>query len=182
MKVLVLYDYPASPAGLATQGDLLLRGQGDPFLVTERVWQMLRLVRQAGIHAIDGNLLLDDSYFEVPAHDPAEFDRQPLRAYNVMPNALLIWACRWCKLTPAAIVILMPICSVRPWMNYHFCCPALPQIFTPSKCHIFSFIFTGRVQEIYHFFMSQHARLANWFYQYFVILYITPAHASITAY
>ena len=71
-------------------GDLLIRGGGDPFLVTERVWQMLRLVRQAGIHAIDGNLLLDDSYFEVPAHDPAEFDRQPLRAYNVGPNALLM--------------------------------------------------------------------------------------------
>jgi starch synthase len=26
MKVLVIYDYPASPAGLSTQGDLLLRG------------------------------------------------------------------------------------------------------------------------------------------------------------
>jgi D-alanyl-D-alanine carboxypeptidase/D-alanyl-D-alanine-endopeptidase (penicillin-binding protein 4) len=71
-------------------GDLLIRGQGDPFLVTERVWQMLRLVRQAGIHEIEGNLLLDDSYFEVPAHDPAEFDRQPLRAYNVGPNALMM--------------------------------------------------------------------------------------------
>jgi D-alanyl-D-alanine carboxypeptidase/D-alanyl-D-alanine-endopeptidase (penicillin-binding protein 4) len=71
-------------------GDLLIRGHGDPFLVTERVWQMLRLVRQAGIHEIDGNLLIDDSYFEVPTHDPAEFDRQPLRAYNVAPNALLM--------------------------------------------------------------------------------------------
>jgi D-alanyl-D-alanine carboxypeptidase/D-alanyl-D-alanine-endopeptidase (penicillin-binding protein 4) len=71
-------------------GDLLVRGQGDPFLVTERVWQMLRLVRQAGIHAIDGNLLIDDSYFDVREYDPAEFDRQPLRAYNVAPNALLM--------------------------------------------------------------------------------------------
>ena len=71
-------------------GDLLIRGGGDPFLVTERDWQMLRLVRQAGIHEIDGNLLIDDSYFEVPEHDPAEFDHQPLRAYNVGPNALLM--------------------------------------------------------------------------------------------
>jgi serine-type D-Ala-D-Ala carboxypeptidase/endopeptidase (penicillin-binding protein 4) len=71
-------------------GDLLIRGHGDPFLVTERVWQMLRLVRQAGIHEIGGNLLIDDSYFEVPAYDPGEFDSQPLRAYNVGPNALLM--------------------------------------------------------------------------------------------
>ena len=70
-------------------GDLLIRGSGDPFLVTERVWQMLRRVRQAGIREIDGDLLLDDSRFAVASHDPAAFDRQPLRAYNVAPNALL---------------------------------------------------------------------------------------------
>lgn len=71
-------------------GDLLLQGQGDPFLVTERVWQLLRRVRQAGIRDITGDLLIDDSYFDVPEHDPAAFDRQPLRAYNVAPNALLM--------------------------------------------------------------------------------------------
>ncbi len=71
-------------------GDLLIRGQGDPFLVTERVWQMLRRIRQAGIDEIGGDLLLDDSYFEVAPDDPGDFDRQPLRAYNVAPNALLM--------------------------------------------------------------------------------------------
>jgi len=71
-------------------GDLLIRGNGDPFLVTERVWQMLRRIRQAGVREIDGDLLIDDSYFEVADHDPAAFDRQPLRAYNVAPNALLM--------------------------------------------------------------------------------------------
>ena len=71
-------------------GDLLIRGSGDPFLVTERVWQMLRQIRQAGIREINGNLLLDDSLFDVAEHDPAAFDRQPLRAYNVSPNALLM--------------------------------------------------------------------------------------------
>jgi D-alanyl-D-alanine carboxypeptidase/D-alanyl-D-alanine-endopeptidase (penicillin-binding protein 4) len=72
------------------QGDLLLKGNGDPYLVTERVWQMLRQLRQAGIDDIAGDLLLDDSHFEINGYDPAAFDRQPLRAYNVAPNALLM--------------------------------------------------------------------------------------------
>ena len=71
-------------------GDLLLKGHGDPFLVTERVWQLMRKIRQAGIREIQGDLLLDDSFFDVAGYDPAAFDRQPLRAYNVAPNALLM--------------------------------------------------------------------------------------------
>ena len=74
----------------ALRGDLLLRGNGDPYLVTERVWQMVRRIRHAGIDEIAGDLLLDDSYFELNGYDPAAFDRQPLRAYNVAPNALLM--------------------------------------------------------------------------------------------
>jgi D-alanyl-D-alanine carboxypeptidase/D-alanyl-D-alanine-endopeptidase (penicillin-binding protein 4) len=72
------------------EGDILIKGYGDPFLVTERVWQMLRLVRQVGIDEIDGNLVIDDSHFDVPEQDPGDFDNQPLRAYNVGPNALLM--------------------------------------------------------------------------------------------
>jgi D-alanyl-D-alanine carboxypeptidase/D-alanyl-D-alanine-endopeptidase (penicillin-binding protein 4) len=71
-------------------GDLLIHGHGDPFLVTERVWQLLRKIRQAGIDEIGGDLLLDDSYFDVGPYDPGEFDNQPLRAYNVAPHALLM--------------------------------------------------------------------------------------------
>ena len=72
------------------EGDLLLKGYGDPFLVTERVWQMLRRVQQLGLRHVNGELLLDDSYFSVAPNDPAAFDRQPLRAYNVEPNALMM--------------------------------------------------------------------------------------------
>ena len=71
-------------------GDLLIKGYGDPFLVTERVWQLLRNIRLAGLREISGDLLIDDSYFEVGDYDPAAFDNQPLRAYNVAPNALLM--------------------------------------------------------------------------------------------
>lgn len=70
-------------------GDLAIKGYGDPYLVTERFWQLLREIRGAGINEIKGNLLIDDSYFDVGDYDPAAFDREPLRAYNVAPNALL---------------------------------------------------------------------------------------------
>jgi D-alanyl-D-alanine carboxypeptidase/D-alanyl-D-alanine-endopeptidase (penicillin-binding protein 4) len=71
-------------------GDLALKGYGDPFLVTERVWALQQAIRAEGIDEIGGELLLDDSWFDVGSHDPGAFDRQPLRAYNVAPNALLM--------------------------------------------------------------------------------------------
>jgi len=71
-------------------GDLLIKGYGDPFLVTERVWQLVRDVRLAGVDTIAGDVLIDDSWFDVGDYDPGAFDRQPLRAYNVAPNALLM--------------------------------------------------------------------------------------------
>lgn len=70
-------------------GDIAIKGYGDPYLVTERFWQLLREIRGAGINEISGNLLIDDSHFDVGDYDPAAFDREPLRAYNVAPNALL---------------------------------------------------------------------------------------------
>lgn len=71
-------------------GSLLIKGYGDPYLVTERVWQLLRSIRLAGVHDVSGDLLIDDSYFAIADYDPAAFDKQPLRAYNVAPNALLM--------------------------------------------------------------------------------------------
>ena len=72
------------------EGDLLLKGYGDPYLVSERLWQIVRSIRQAGIEEISGDLLLDDSYFDVSDYDPGAFDNEPLRAYNVAPNALMM--------------------------------------------------------------------------------------------
>jgi serine-type D-Ala-D-Ala carboxypeptidase/endopeptidase (penicillin-binding protein 4) len=71
-------------------GDLLLKGYGDPYLVAERLWHIVRSIRRAGIDRISGDLLLDDSYFDISGYDPAAFDNQPLRAYNVAPNALMM--------------------------------------------------------------------------------------------
>jgi D-alanyl-D-alanine carboxypeptidase/D-alanyl-D-alanine-endopeptidase (penicillin-binding protein 4) len=72
------------------QGDLYLKGSGDPYLVTENFWQLLYALRQAGLERIDGDLVLDASYLQPGAGDPGDFDGQRLRAYNVEPNALLV--------------------------------------------------------------------------------------------
>ncbi|MEK7207313.1 MAG: D-alanyl-D-alanine carboxypeptidase/D-alanyl-D-alanine-endopeptidase [Pseudomonadota bacterium] len=69
------------------EGDLYLKGYGDPYLVMEYFWRFLRGLRAAGIEEIAGDLVLDQSYF---AREPGEFDGQTLRAYNVLPNALLV--------------------------------------------------------------------------------------------
>lgn len=71
-------------------GDLYLKGYGDPYMVVERFWLFLRQLRQRGLRAIDGDLGIDNSYFEVPATDPGVFDGQALRTYNVVPDALLV--------------------------------------------------------------------------------------------
>jgi len=72
-------------------GDLLVKGYGDPYLVTERLWLFLRKLRQRGLRDIRGDLVIDNSYFAVPADAPrGRFDGQPYRVYNVPPDALLI--------------------------------------------------------------------------------------------
>jgi D-alanyl-D-alanine carboxypeptidase/D-alanyl-D-alanine-endopeptidase (penicillin-binding protein 4) len=71
-------------------GDLYLKGYGDPYLVMERFWLFLRQIRQRGLRKIGGDVVIDNSYFEVDAGDPGIFDGQADRAYNVIPDAFLV--------------------------------------------------------------------------------------------
>ena len=71
-------------------GNLYLRGSGDPRLALEQFWLLLRQLRLRGLGDIAGDLVLDRSAFELPPHDPAEFDHEPLRPYNAGPDALLV--------------------------------------------------------------------------------------------
>jgi D-alanyl-D-alanine carboxypeptidase/D-alanyl-D-alanine-endopeptidase (penicillin-binding protein 4) len=72
------------------QGDLYIEGRGDPQLVAERLWLLMRRVQGLGITTIAGDIVLDDHLFETVPHDPAEFDGEPLRPYNASPSALLL--------------------------------------------------------------------------------------------
>ncbi|MFX8685144.1 D-alanyl-D-alanine carboxypeptidase, partial [Acinetobacter baumannii] len=73
------------------EGNLYIKGSGDPKLVTENVWMMLRQLQAKGVRDIRGSLILDRSAFDLgKTTDAVQFDGDPMRAYNAQPDALLI--------------------------------------------------------------------------------------------
>lgn len=71
-------------------GDIILKGTGDPKLTVERFWLMLKQLRERGLKTINGDLILDKTFFDVIETDPGKFDGEPNRAQNVGPDALLL--------------------------------------------------------------------------------------------
>ncbi len=71
-------------------GDLWIRGGGDPKLTYERLWQLAHQLRSKGLREIRGDVIVDRSYFAPSRHDPARFDSDPRRAYNAGPDAFLV--------------------------------------------------------------------------------------------
>lgn len=74
--------------GDVLRGDLVLRGGGDPGMVSEEHWRMLGALRRTGLRRIEGDVILDTALFDLPPEDPGAFDGQPLRAYNQPPFAM----------------------------------------------------------------------------------------------
>ena len=72
------------------EGNLYIKGQGDPTMVSERLWQLMRRVRGLGVNRINGDIVLDRSAFALSPTDPSGFDGEPLRPYNAAPDALLL--------------------------------------------------------------------------------------------
>ena len=72
------------------QGNVYLRGSGDPRLVVERLWLLLRRVQGLGIQKIQGDIVLDRSALDIAPRDAGGFDGEPLRPYNAAPDALLL--------------------------------------------------------------------------------------------
>ncbi len=77
-------------SGGVLQGDLVIRGGGDPKLTVERVWQLVHALRARGLREIRGDIVIDRGYFAPAPYDPGRFDNDPRRAYNVGPDALLV--------------------------------------------------------------------------------------------
>lgn len=80
----------ADSRGPTLAGDLIFKGSGDPKFTAERFEKLLKQIIDRGINNLRGDLVLDTSIFEPVVHDPAAFDGEPLKAYNVGPDALLL--------------------------------------------------------------------------------------------
>jgi serine-type D-Ala-D-Ala carboxypeptidase/endopeptidase (penicillin-binding protein 4) len=72
------------------QGNLIVRGSGDPKLVLERIDELFKQVRAKGVREVRGDIILDRRVFDVPDKNPADFDDEPLRPYNATPDGLLL--------------------------------------------------------------------------------------------
>jgi D-alanyl-D-alanine carboxypeptidase/D-alanyl-D-alanine-endopeptidase (penicillin-binding protein 4) len=75
--------------GERLDGDLLVKGYGDPALTTERVWRLMHGLMRKGVRHVTGDLVLDGSYFSLEPDDPGGFDGQRYRTYNALPYAVL---------------------------------------------------------------------------------------------
>ena len=71
-------------------GNLVIRGGGDPKLTYERLWQLAHQLRARGVREIRGDVIVDRGYFAPSPHDPSKFDNDPRRAYNVGADAFLV--------------------------------------------------------------------------------------------
>jgi len=76
--------------GDTLEGDLVLRGGGDPKLVVEDMTELVARLRAGGLRAIRGNLVIDDSLYDVGEAASEKFDGDPSQPYSVRPNAALM--------------------------------------------------------------------------------------------
>ena len=71
-------------------GDLYLVGGGDPYMTDERWWSFVQGLRERGLAKITGDVVIDNNYFAPITDSRADFDAQPFRSYNVLPDALMV--------------------------------------------------------------------------------------------
>ena len=71
------------------RGNLILKGYGDPNFQAQDYWRLLMRLQQLGIRSVQGNLIIDKTYFS-PQTTAIPFDEEVWRAYNATPSAFLV--------------------------------------------------------------------------------------------
>jgi D-alanyl-D-alanine carboxypeptidase/D-alanyl-D-alanine-endopeptidase (penicillin-binding protein 4) len=71
-------------------GDLIVKGYGDPGFAAADLWSLLWGVRERGVETVAGDLILDASHFEAPDGGRGDFDGNASSTYNALPHALSV--------------------------------------------------------------------------------------------
>ncbi|WP_020166796.1 MULTISPECIES: D-alanyl-D-alanine carboxypeptidase/D-alanyl-D-alanine-endopeptidase [Methylotenera] len=71
-------------------GNLIIKGFGDPNFKAQDFWRLLMRVQQAGIREIKGDLIIDKSLFAKNGENLPAFDDEIWRAYNAKSSAFLV--------------------------------------------------------------------------------------------
>jgi D-alanyl-D-alanine carboxypeptidase/D-alanyl-D-alanine-endopeptidase (penicillin-binding protein 4) len=71
------------------RGNLILKGYGDPNFQAQDFWRLLMRLQQLGIRSVQGNLIIDKTYFSAQT-TAIPFDEEVWRAYNATPSAFLV--------------------------------------------------------------------------------------------
>ncbi len=112
-------------------GPLYLRAGGDPVLMVQDLWRLMRDMRLRGIREIS-DIVIDRSIFGDVTIDPSQFDGAGDRPYNASPDAFMVGF-------GAIRLVFMPDPARRLWKA--FVDPAIPGIeidgnieWTDAKC------------------------------------------------
>lgn len=112
-------------------GPVYLRAGGDPSMMVQDLWRLMREMRFRGIREIS-DIVVDRSIFGDVTIDPADFDGAGDRPYNASPDAFMVGF-------GAIRLVFMPDPAKRLWKA--FVDPAIPGIeidgnieWTDSKC------------------------------------------------
>ena len=71
-------------------GNLIIKGYGDPSFKAQEFWRLLMSLQQAGIREINGDFIIDKSHFAKNVGNRKTFDDETWRAYNAEPSAFLV--------------------------------------------------------------------------------------------
>ncbi|MFY7930517.1 MAG: D-alanyl-D-alanine carboxypeptidase/D-alanyl-D-alanine endopeptidase [Oligoflexus sp.] len=85
--------------GDTIQGPLIVKGDGDPLLISEKLWQLAADLKHMGIREFTGDLIIDNSLFDAEKRDESRIDSAqasqnaydaPVSAFGVNFNTLPI--------------------------------------------------------------------------------------------
>jgi len=83
------FYYTGSVQQGVIQGDLAVKAYGDPTLSCRDIPGIVSRLKRIGIRKIEGDLLIDRSFFATDGRISSGFDNHPYSEYNAMPDALM---------------------------------------------------------------------------------------------